>query len=247
MKKVLIVSAHPGDVESGMGGLLTLLVRAGHEVLSLITTLPDDPTQSDRRMEESTRSHRLVDGIDVSFFMNKSDGGPKAADSKREMLTRTFQSFDPDVVFTHWPVDVHPDHRAAADMVFDHCLQLGVNTELLCFETCTIGRSSDAVRPQTLGFYPTHYVNLPPLLVEDKQKLVACHESLDTVGIWNGCKITQLNRGLETQYGNAEAFVRLTRCGDLDPELRKLITSTKLQLTRGIGPSFIPASIDIII
>ena len=40
-EKILVFGAHPDDIEIGMGGTITKLVKLGHDVIMVITTLPN--------------------------------------------------------------------------------------------------------------------------------------------------------------------------------------------------------------
>ena len=239
---IIVLTAHTDDIENGMGGTMTLLAKAGHNIFSIIVTLPRDRAQANIRVDESARSHRLL-GV-TPVFLAQPDGEFFVSKFLRSMVKTEFDACNLDAVFTLWPADVHPDHRAVADLAMGLCLARGVNTELLCFEVCSSGRSTTAFRPQSLGFFPTHYVDTTSVQVE-KKALMDCQVSQDPEGMWAGMRNVHANRGREAGCDYAEGFVRLTRCGPIHPELAPLFVPSNHVLPRGIGVDFLPETIGV--
>ena len=236
--KILVVTAHPDDLENGMGGTLTLLAREGHKIASIIATLPMNElglSGGVRRME-SIASHALLN-MAPPLFLEQPDGKLEDSATTRSAVKIAIETEKPDVIFTLWPADVHPDHRAIASLTLGAALQRGVNTELFCFEVCASGRASTSFRPQTLGFFPTHYVDTTDVQ-EEKYALMNCHKTQDPDGMWLGMQNVHSNRGVESGHDFAEGFLRLTRHGELHPELTRLFAPTRHSLPRGIGVDF---------
>lgn len=245
MKKVLVVTAHPDDLENGIGGTLTRLKLAEFSIYSVVATLPSDPVQSEIRRKETAQSHALLGAHPI--FWDEPDGALEVNARLRVLMQVVYDDIQPDLVLTLWPADVHPDHRAIADLAMGPALQRGVNTELLCFEVCSSGRNTIEFRPQSLGFFPTHYVHTSNVQ-EEKRALMNCHQTQDPDGMWRGMRNVHENRGCEignlTSY--AEGFVRLTRCGDMSEELSALFLKSPSKLRpRGIGVDFKPETIGI--
>lgn len=237
---ILVVTAHTDDLENGMGGTIMRLYEEGHSITSVIMTLPHQFDQKQVRMKESCASHALFDTEPI--FIDQPDGKLEVTASLRNRMKEIYTSVAPDVVFTLWPVDVHPDHRAAANLAMGPALERGVNTELFFFEVCSSGRASEAFRPQTLGFFPTHYVDTTDVQ-EQKKKLMFFQASQDPEGMWTGMRNVHRNRGRECSCAYAEAFVRATRVGESPDEFDGLFVPTEYILPRGIGVDFEPSSI----
>lgn len=240
--RVLVVTAHPDDLENGVGGTLMRLRAAGFSVWSVIATLPADLKQKEIRRRESSASHALLGNIPV--FWDEPDGALEVNARTRALIRDVYATLQPDLVLTLWSADVHPDHRAIADLAMGPALQRGLNTELLCFEVCSSGRSTSEFRPQSLGFMPTHYVDTSEVQ-NAKSCLMNCHESQDPMGMWRGMRNVHANRGHEAGCDYAEGFVRLTRCGEMNPELAAIFRPSTFSLPRGIGVDFGPATIGI--
>lgn len=234
--RILAVTAHPDDMETGFGGTMKRLVDAGHDIVSLVTTLTTDESVRKIREEESRKSHAII-GLEPTFWKLEELNPVMTADVRRE-FGDVVKGYQPDLVFTHWPVDVNPDHRLLSALTIEPFLQKGVNTELFAFEVFSIGP-----RPQNLGFYPTHYVRIGDIAGR-KEEMVYCMQSQDADALWVGNLEMQKNRGQElgtTKY--AEAFVRLTRYGSLHPELAKIFEPSPFKLPRGMGVDVDPVKI----
>src|SRR4051794_20666392 len=77
MKRILLVSAHPDDMEIGMGGTAAKLAEAGHSLLSVVITdgrrSPDpegigQAAMAKLRQEEGVRACRKL-GINATNFL----------------------------------------------------------------------------------------------------------------------------------------------------------------------------------
>ncbi len=106
----------------------------------------------------------------------------------------------PDVVFTHWPIDTHADHRACSLLAYDAWLRLGRKFALYYFEV--------DLGAQTQCFRPTHYVDATST---EKRKRDACfaHASQNPErGFYGQYHEPMLRlRGMESGHKFAEAFV----------------------------------------
>ena len=243
MLKILIVSAHEDDLETGMGGTALRLKQAGHRLESIVTTRaprdkvyePEGRSIREVRMDESYKSHELL-GI-TPFFLDFEEGDPRMDKTTREIFGEKVRSFNPDVVFVHWPVDVNPDHRQVAALTIEAFMQKGMNTEVFCYEVF-----SEVGRPQSLGFYPTHYVDVSRVQ-ELKFDMISCMKSQGPEALWAGSEEMQVMRGDECSVNQAEAFVRITRYGDLHAELAQIMRPTRFKLPAGMGVKVNPTKI----
>lgn len=240
--KVLIVTAHPDDLEAHAGGLALRLLRDRHDVTSVVTTPRprEEDVRAGRRVPFGVRvreckdAHALL-GIDP-VILDYREQDLDVDTANRTRFRELIQDMSPDVVFTHSAVDVNPDHRATGVLALEPCLYLGVNRELFLLETC-----SASARPQTLGFIPSHYVDIADV-VGEKRELVACHRSQRPEALWSCCVEMQRNRGKECGKQVAEAYRRLTRVGPVLDELRPLLIETSFTLPRATGLDYEPSA-----
>lgn len=130
VNRVLVVTAHPDDVDFGAAGTIATLTDAGVEVAYCIVTNGDaggfDPstprTEIPRiRQEEQTAAAKEV-GVSELHFLGYPDGSVEVTLQLRKDISREIRRFKPDVVMTQSPVrdftriyGSHPDHLAVAE------------------------------------------------------------------------------------------------------------------------------------
>lgn len=127
MSRVLVISAHPDDVDFGAAGTIAALTDAGVEVTYCLVTDGDagghDQTVPRPRMVEIRRAEQTAAAADVGvselIFLGLPDGRVEFTLALRALLSRVIRRVRPDVVITQSPVvDLsriyasHPDHVA---------------------------------------------------------------------------------------------------------------------------------------
>jgi LmbE family N-acetylglucosaminyl deacetylase/glycosyltransferase involved in cell wall biosynthesis len=232
-ERVLTLSAHPDDDVLGAGGLLAALAASAEAVRAVVVTGGE---AQERRAEGSgdpetrrreTREAADALGIrDVVFweFPDRGLAGKKDALEKR--LRSEIAGFRPDLVLAPSPCEIHPDHRALAEVVYD------------LVATSRAGDADyDAFRMIRLAFYEVTQPILPNALVplgprgESKRRAIAKFVSQAAVRDYAGA-IAGLNafRALTLDgAGPAESFRVISA---REASLRSLA-----ELRREIGPS----------
>jgi LmbE family N-acetylglucosaminyl deacetylase len=133
--RVLVVAAHPDDIEFGAAGTVARWVGEGAEIRYLLVTRgdkgSDDPaTDVDALVVLREREQRAaaaeigVTGVD---FLDEPDGQVEPSLRLRERITHAIRAFRPEVVMTHDPTVLfvnnewvnHPDHRAVGQVTVD--------------------------------------------------------------------------------------------------------------------------------
>jgi len=126
---VLVVVAHPDDIDFGTAGTMALLTQAGTRVAYCLVTSgdagDDDLTRSSdelaaERIAEQTEAARIV-GVTEIHWLGHPDGMVVADLALRRDIARVIRQVRPDVVITPSPTPnwdriygAHPDHLAAA-------------------------------------------------------------------------------------------------------------------------------------
>ena len=111
---LLVVGAHPDDIEIGAGG--TLLSLAGHRPRVRYVVL----TGSVERHEEARNAaSAFLPGVDpdVALFDLPEGRLPVAWGQVKEILEAVARSGSPDVIFAPSPHDAHQDHRTIGEIV----------------------------------------------------------------------------------------------------------------------------------
>jgi LmbE family N-acetylglucosaminyl deacetylase len=133
--KVLVVSAHPDDVDFGCAGTVALWSWAGARVNYLICTDGEKGAEEASyrpqeiravRRQEQMAAARVV-GVQDVVFLGFPDGELENSQGLRKELVRWIRKFKPEVVFCQDPANrvfenpyvSHRDHRMAAEAVFD--------------------------------------------------------------------------------------------------------------------------------
>lgn len=129
-QRVMVVVAHPDDMEFGAGGTVARLVREGKEVVLVQCTSGDkgtnrrdlSPEQLARQREEEEQEACRRLGVQQVVFLRLPDGELVPDLAFRERIVRQIRTYRPDIVITHdpfRPYALHPDHRAVGITTID--------------------------------------------------------------------------------------------------------------------------------
>jgi LmbE family N-acetylglucosaminyl deacetylase len=209
-KKIVCVGGHPDDPESGCGGALAKLIKAGHEVTIIYLTTGEagipGTSHNDAariRKQEAINACKVLNAKPV--FAGQIDGASIVSNDTLQHLRDLVNVEKPDVVFTHWPIDSHKDHQCASLLTIQTWVRAENKFSLYFFEVCT--------GEQTMGFHPDVFVDITDTQ-EIKRKAVYCHVSQDPPGIYAcGHAAMEDFRGRELGVTAGEGFVRMTGKG----------------------------------
>jgi LmbE family N-acetylglucosaminyl deacetylase len=206
--KVVCVGGHPDDPESSSAGTLARYSAAGHDVTILYLTRGERGIRNTGldeaakiRTAECEAACKIIGAKPI--FFGQIDGDTSVTKAHVERMTKLLAEENPQVVYTHWPLDTHMDHQVASFLTIRACMNLGYRFALYFFEVNT--------GSQTEGFFPNTYVDVTAVLDKKKNALVA-HVSQDGQGVWREHhEIITAWRGREAGVKAAEAFVRFNR------------------------------------
>lgn len=203
--KVIVTGAHPDDPETGCGGTMIHLAEKGHEVVALYLTRGEAGITGKTYSEAAQiRTSEAKDACNImnarSVFAGQIDGSTEITRTHYEEIRKIFERENPDMVFTHWPIDGHRDHRHTSLLVYDAWLQMDKKFYLYYYEVIT-GR-------QTQSFNPDYFVDITSV-EKKKRKACYCHKSqeLDEESYNNHEEMISRFRGLEYNCQHAEAFI----------------------------------------
>ena len=133
--RVLVVAAHPDDIEFGAAGTVARWVSEGARVHYLIATRGDkgsddgtvDPQALASRREAEQRAAAAELGVAGVDFLGEPDGQVEPSLRLRERITYAIRRFQPEIVMGHDPTVLfvnnewvnHPDHRAVGLVTVD--------------------------------------------------------------------------------------------------------------------------------
>lgn len=167
--RILCLGAHPDDVEIAMGGSILSLTARGHQV-RIVDLTDGEPTPfgtSEIRKREAFRAAEILGvGRTILDFPNRflEDNA-----EIRDALIETTKGFEPDFIFTPYPIDIHPDHIAAASLgraLAGHRRRQGGRVGLLRFMPLHLRMSR---RPDYLNDISPH--------LQRKLEALRCYES----------------------------------------------------------------------
>lgn len=229
IKRVLVVTAHPDDVDFGAGGTIALFAKAGVEVFYCVCTNGDaggfDPAVPRSEIagirQAEQRAAGEVLGVHDVTYLGYPDGRLEVTQELRRDISRQIRRVRPDVVLAqsperHWQRigASHPDHMAAGEAalfsVYPDARNPFAHPELLeegfedykVPEVWVMGREN-----------PTHWVDVTDVF-ELKKEALLCHvsqlvdpEQLDPM--LRSWLSTQAQAGGLPEGRLAEAFYRM--------------------------------------
>ncbi len=201
--KILITGAHPDDPETGCGGSMLRFAQQGHKVVALYLTRGEAGIHGTSfkeaakiRTEEAKNACKILQAKPV--FVGQIDGNTEVNKKQYKKVKELIEKEDPDLVFTHWPVDSHRDHRITSLLVYDAWLELDKKFDLFYYEVYT--------GEQTQNFNPSFYIDITSV-EKEKEKACFCHQSQNPEEIYAYHKKMSSFRGLEHNCAHAEAFI----------------------------------------
>jgi LmbE family N-acetylglucosaminyl deacetylase len=206
--KIVCVGAHPDDAAAGCGGTLARYAALGYHVTIVNLTRGEAGIQGRSHAEsaairsaECEAACRILSAKTV--FVGQIDGATVVDQAAVETFHKVIAAEQPDLVFTLWPIDTHFDHQAASLLTFRAWWAAQRRFELYYYEV--------DLGTQTLGFHPTHYVDITSVREKKKAALFA-HESQHGQRIYSQHhEVMENYRGRESGCEAAEAFVHLGR------------------------------------
>jgi LmbE family N-acetylglucosaminyl deacetylase len=202
--RVVCLGGHPDDPESGCGGTLAKLSKAGHDCTVIYLTRGEAGIEGKSHVEAAAiRTKEAESACAIlgckAVFAGQIDGDTVVNNAWINTLQALIEKEKPDIVFAHWTVDTHPDHQVAGILSQQVYYRMNRSFSLYHFEVC--------VGEQTGLFHPTDYVDITDTQ-EIKRKALNCHVSQDPIGIY-GCGHTSMEdfRGREINVKAAEAFI----------------------------------------
>jgi len=134
-ERLLVISAHPDDIEFVVAGTVAKWVRAGTKARYVVATSGDAGTHkrgvtrqelASIREAEQTAAARVV-GVDTVVYLGYPDGLVQPSLDLRRDLVREIRHFKPHTVICFDPTRLfsggsyinHPDHRAVGQAALD--------------------------------------------------------------------------------------------------------------------------------
>jgi N-acetylglucosamine malate deacetylase 1 len=206
--KVVFVGAHTDDWII-CGGTLARYTALGHEVLLISFTPGDSVSMADvahmsveelaaARRDQAVKGAKIL-GARIVFF-GQQDLRMHVDPTSYQECNKILWAEEPDVVFTMWALEFHPDHRAAGNLAYNAWLQSGMK---FAFHFCETPVGTE-MQPQQ--FVPNHYVDVGSVETPKRESFLAQRFIKDS---WAESDLWWKFRGMEYGCKYAEAFVRV--------------------------------------
>lgn len=176
-QNILCIGAHPDDIELAMGGTCLKLRSEGHRVkiLDLTNGEPTPDGSVEKRLAEAQKAAELLDCERETLPL--PNRYLEANLENRRLLAEKIRLFQPDMMFTHYGEDNHPDHMAAFQLVKEARFHAKLSKTDMAGEPWYCQR--------LFCFYPYHQklvmppdfcVDISPVF-EKKKELMKCFQS----------------------------------------------------------------------
>jgi LmbE family N-acetylglucosaminyl deacetylase len=233
--RILVLAAHPDDEILGAGGTLALNAAGAEAIAIWIATdgtrqegaVPDED-YGERRREESRRAAGTL-GLEPPLFGSLPDRElSTSAGALAAALDALVEEFRPDLIFCPSPVEIHPDHRALAEALYEKLAASRPGDP-----------DYDRLRFLRLAFYEISHPLLPDTLVDIasvsrvKEEALAAYASQQAVRDYAGA------------IGGLNAYRRLTLEGEGPVEAFRIVdhaeasTRSLEEFRRSIGPALL--------
>ena len=197
---ILVIGAHPDDIEIGCGGTLIKYVRRGHNVFLLLITKGEKGGDIETRYAEQVKAAEIIGAKDVfwgSFQDTELLGKGKEIIQTVENHIRIVK---PDLIFVNFSDDTHQDHRMVNQSVLSATRYV---KNVLFYEV-----------PTTSNFIPHVFVDISDTL-EGKIRVLEAHQSqamktnIEDLSIVEIARSAATFRGIQGRVKYAEAFSAL--------------------------------------
>ena len=198
--RILVFGAHPDDIEIGMGGTITKLVKLGHDVIMVIATLPNFTIadNKDERKLEAISSATIL-GCNIPEFLDLAQEDIVFGRRMVTLVDSLIKKYNTSTVYTQWIGDSHQDHQILTQSVIAASRDLN---NLYMYETTIPGGLTEK------AFRPQLYVDITKEM-ENKTKSLKCFKSqnLRSGPFWIDAIVGRsIYRGYQMNTKYAEAF-----------------------------------------
>jgi len=215
--RVVFVGAHVDDWTI-CAGTLARYAHEGHGVLCFSFTPGDSQAMADGnhlsleklaqlRREDALRATKII-GAQFKI-LNQRNQNMRVDPETYDEFNQTLSAEKPDVVFGMWPLEFHPDHRAAANLAFNAWLASGMTFAFYFSEDEAAGE----MMPQS--FVPNRWVDIESVIDLKRESVVANTFIKDW---WPECENWAKFRGGEYGCRYAEAFFHVDTVASVGPK-----------------------------
>lgn len=193
---ILVIGAHPDDMEFGCGGTLLKLSAKGCKLNLLVMTQGGAGGAENTRVGEQIAAAKMLKA-NLLWGGFEDTNLPISREIIRIIETAIVR-LKPDILFCHHPQDTHQDHR----QIGTAALSAGRNARNFLFYE----------GPSTMDFAPSVFSDIGGVLPK-KLELLKCHRSqvnktnVPRLSILESAQSTAIYRGMQNRVKYAEGFM----------------------------------------
>lgn len=185
--KILVVGAHPDDIEIFMYGTISACLKRGDRIVNCVATDGSAGGLIRGKKLAMIRTAETTQGLNKfgkPIFLNLRDGKLSHQNNRQDLIDKLLEKVNPDFIITHDPKDYHPDHRELSRLVSNAA---GFSCPVFFCDTL-----------MGINFVPEYYVDITSFF-KDKRNAILCHKSqgpekfLEAVEIMNRYRAAQCN------------------------------------------------------
>jgi LmbE family N-acetylglucosaminyl deacetylase/tetratricopeptide (TPR) repeat protein len=195
VESILVIGAHPDDIELGAAGSLLKLTREGKKVYALVMTQGEIGTSAPAGVREGeARQGANQLGLSNLWVLSYPDTHLREhISAMREVIETKIRELGIQMVITHSPHETHGDHLA----VFEAAKEAARSCSLLCYESISAPKE----------FVPNYFVDITAFL-PDKLLAISSHKTQRRKFYMDSelVKGRAAHRGLQAGVPYAEAF-----------------------------------------
>lgn len=216
---ILVLAAHPDDVELGCGGTVVKHVSMGYKVGIVDFTRGELGTRGtpEIRATEAADAAKIL-GVSFRENLGLKDGFFQNDPESQLTVIRAIRKFKPTIVLANAVYDRHVDHGKGASLAHDACFLSGL-AKVETFDEK--GAKQDAWRPEVMYHYIQSYSLKPDFI-------------MDVSDAWETkMKAIKAFRSQFFDPANAEPQTYIS-----DPSFMKMLESRAQELGHSIGVAY---------
>jgi bacillithiol biosynthesis deacetylase BshB1 len=178
----LAIAAHPDDIELSCSGTIIKLTDKGLPVGILDLTRGELGTRGNEKIrEKEAKEAAKIMGVNIRENLGLPDGKIQVTMENKIELIKIIRKFQPEIIFSPYWVERHPDHENTSRLVREAWYLSGLEK----FKTKLNGKLQEPYRPKKIFFYVQFfYQQFTPNLIIDisevferKIKVIECYKS----------------------------------------------------------------------
>ncbi|NJL12425.1 MAG: bacillithiol biosynthesis deacetylase BshB1 [Microscillaceae bacterium] len=218
---ILVLSAHPDDAELGCGGTIALHVALGKAVGMVDFTRGELGTRGNAHTrEQEAQAAAQILGLKLRQNLEMADGFFEINREHKMQVIEVIRRFRPEIVLGAAPLDRHPDHSRAAELIRQACFLAGLS-KIITYDPD--GYEQSAWRPRHLFHFIQDYSLNPSFVV-------------DISAYWD-IKLEAV-QAFKTQFYHPEADMEAPQTPISSPDFIHFLEGRAREMGRMIGTTY---------